>query len=95
MLQLLAPSIENGPSGTLKLYKSYQAYEFNPLGMTRNMTSPLGAGAAAMQLSYKVLPACLHACLPAQGGVRQNQRRDAAPPSPLSLNRSRSKMCAS
>lgn len=51
---LAEPSIEIGPSGTLKLFKSFQAYEFNPLGMTRNMTSPLAAGAAAMHQSYKV-----------------------------------------
>jgi hypothetical protein len=51
---LQAPSIEIGPSGTLKLFKSFQAFEFNPLGMTRNMTAPLASGAAAMQTSYKV-----------------------------------------
>jgi hypothetical protein len=49
------PSLEIGPTGTLKIYKSMQAYEFNPLGMTRNMTTPLGAGAAAMHSSYKVI----------------------------------------
>ena len=53
--QLQAPSIEIGPTGTLKLYKSFQAYEFNKQGMTRNaMTSPLAAGAAALQQSYQV-----------------------------------------
>jgi hypothetical protein len=41
------------PGGGLKLFKSFQAYEFNPLGMSRDMTSPLAAGAAAMQHSYK------------------------------------------
>lgn len=54
---LQAPSIEIGPSGTLKLFKSLQAFEFNPLGMTaagRNITAPLASGAAAMQTSYKV-----------------------------------------
>lgn len=51
---LQAPSIEIGPSGTLKLFKSFQAFEFNPLGMTRNMTAPLATGAAAMQTSYKI-----------------------------------------
>jgi serine/threonine protein kinase len=54
-LQLHAPSIEIGPTGTLKLYKSFQAYEFNKQGMTRNtITSPLAAGAAALQQSYQV-----------------------------------------
>ena len=48
---LQAPSIDIGPSGTLKLYKEF---EFNPLGMTRNITAPLASGAAAMQTSYKV-----------------------------------------
>jgi len=48
-------SIEIGPSGTLKLIKSYQAYEFNNSGMRRNaMTSPLATGAASMQQSYQV-----------------------------------------
>eukprot|EP00887_Chlorella_sp_A99_P007812 scaffold20.g7812.t1 len=51
---LAEPSIEIGPSGTLKLFKSFQAYEFNPLGMTRALTSPLAAGAAAMHQSYKI-----------------------------------------
>jgi serine/threonine protein kinase len=41
--------------GTLKLYKSMgTAYEFNKLGMTSNMTSPLASGAVAMQQSYQV-----------------------------------------
>lgn len=54
-MPLQAPSIEIGPTGTLKLYKSLQAYEFNKQGMTRNtMTSPLATGAAAMQQSYQV-----------------------------------------
>ena len=51
---LYAPSIAIGPSGTLKLFKSYQAFEFNPLGMTRNTTAPLANGAAALPTSYKV-----------------------------------------
>lgn len=49
---LQAPSIDVGPDGTLKIYKSFQAYEFNNGGMTRN-ASPLAAGAAALQ-QYKV-----------------------------------------
>jgi hypothetical protein len=50
-----APSIEIGPTGTLKLYKSFQAFEFNNSGMVRNaMTSPLATGAAALQQSYQV-----------------------------------------
>lgn len=56
---LHAPSIEIGPSGTLRMFKSFQAFEFNPLGMTRKddgMTAPLGNGAAALQTSYKVRP---------------------------------------
>ena len=56
-VQFPAPSIEIGPTGTLKLYKSFQAYEFNKQGMTRNtITSPLAAGAAALQQSYQVRP---------------------------------------
>lgn len=53
---LHAPSIEIGPSGTLKLFKSLQAFEFNPLGMVRRdeVGAPLARGAAAMQTSYKV-----------------------------------------
>ena len=58
---LHAPSIEIGPSGTLKLFKSFQAFEFNPLGMKRSAaeTAPLASGAAALQSSYKVRPAVL------------------------------------
>jgi hypothetical protein len=53
--QVYAPSIEIGPTGTLKLYKSFQAFEFNNSGMVRNaMTSPLATGAAALQQSYQV-----------------------------------------
>lgn len=55
---LLAPSIEIGPSGTLKLGG---AFEFNPLGMKRNLAiaplgaaAPLGEGAAGLQASYRV-----------------------------------------
>lgn len=53
---LHAPSIEIGPSGTLRLFKSFQAFEFNPLGMKRSgaETAPLASGAAALQSSYKV-----------------------------------------
>jgi len=58
--QVYAPSIEIGPTGTLKLYKSFQAFEFNNSGMVRNaMTSPLATGAAALQQSYQVR--CWHA----------------------------------
>lgn len=54
-MQLQAPSIEIGPSGTLKLFKSFQAYEFNNAGMVRNaMTSPLATGAATLQQSYQI-----------------------------------------
>lgn len=60
---LHAPSIEIGPSGTLKLFKSLQAFEFNPAGMLAQRqgqgaeTAPLARGAAAaMQTSYKVRP---------------------------------------
>ena len=42
------------PSGTVKLFKSMQAYEFNPSGMTRGGDAPLAAGAVAMQQSYKI-----------------------------------------
>ena len=53
---LHAPSIEIGPSGTLKLFKSLQAFEFNPLGMKRSgaETAPLASGAAALQSAYRV-----------------------------------------
>ena len=49
------PSIEIGPTGTLKLYKSLAEYEFKNSGMVRNaMTSPLATGAAALQQSYQI-----------------------------------------
>ncbi len=48
-----APSIEVMPTGALKLYKSFQEYEFNQEGMTHHLT-PLGQGASNMQQSYKV-----------------------------------------
>lgn len=55
---LLAPSIEIGPSGTLKLGG---AFEFNTLGMKRNLAiaplgaaAPLGEGAAGLQASYRI-----------------------------------------
>ncbi|PRW57164.1 mitogen-activated kinase kinase 3 [Chlorella sorokiniana] len=53
---LHAPSIEIGPSGTLRLFKSFQAFEFNPLGMKRSgaETAPLASGAAALHSSYKI-----------------------------------------
>lgn len=52
---MVAPSIEIGPSGTLKLFKSFQEYEFNNTGMKRNtMTSPLATGASSLQQSYQV-----------------------------------------
>ena len=55
MTQNHAPSIEIGPYGTLKLIKSFQAYEFNGSGMKRNaVTSPLATGAASLQQSYQV-----------------------------------------
>ncbi|GAB4819369.1 hypothetical protein N2152v2_006415 [Parachlorella kessleri] len=50
---LQAPSIDLGPDGTLKIFKSFQAYEFNHGGMSRSSTSPLAAGAAALQ-QYKI-----------------------------------------
>jgi mitogen-activated protein kinase kinase 3 len=46
------------PGGALKLFKSMQAYEFNPLGMTsgggNGGDAPLAAGVGAMQHSYKI-----------------------------------------
>lgn len=49
------------PGGALKLFKSMQAYEFNPLGMIRDNggggnggDAPLAAGVGAMQRSYKI-----------------------------------------
>ncbi len=54
---LMAPSIEIGPSGTLKLYKSHQAFEFNPLGRTRAAappSAPLGEGVGGLRASYTV-----------------------------------------
>eukprot|EP00889_Picochlorum_renovo_P002082 jgi/Picre1/29112/NNA_004505.t1 len=49
------PSIEIGSNGTLKLIKSYQAFEFNNTGMKRNaITSPLATGAATMHQSYQI-----------------------------------------
>lgn len=53
-----APSIDLGPDGTLKIYKSYQEFEFNNGGMiaaARTSVSPLAAGAAAAAMQqYKV-----------------------------------------
>uniref|UniRef100_A0A1D2A0M9 mitogen-activated protein kinase kinase n=1 Tax=Auxenochlorella protothecoides TaxID=3075 RepID=A0A1D2A0M9_AUXPR len=47
---LLAPSIEVLPTGTLKLYKSMQAFEFNPRGMIAAAT----AVAPKQTHSYKI-----------------------------------------
>ena len=101
---LHAPSIEIGPSGTLKLFKSFQAFEFNPLGMTRNM-APLASGAAAMQTSYKVrCSRCMGQARPkhglpswhlgGQGGVERCAALNvpASPPAPRT--RSLSTTCA-
>ena len=80
---LHAPSIEIGPSGTLKLFKSLQAFEFNPLGMTRRdeVGAPLARGAAAMQTSYKVW-ACGRAGRRALPGLRVEMPR-GVPTTPL------------
>ncbi|KFM24400.1 Mitogen-activated protein kinase kinase 2 [Auxenochlorella protothecoides] len=51
---LLAPSIEVLPTGTLKLYKSMQAFEFNPRGMIAAAT----AVAPKQTHSYKARAAC-------------------------------------
>jgi hypothetical protein len=56
--QPFAPSIDIGPTGTLKLHKGLAAYEFNRHGMTRNaVTSPLAAGAAALAQSFRIAEA--------------------------------------
>lgn len=50
------PSLDIGSNGTLRLIKSYQAFEFNNAGMMRRnaVTSPLATGAASMRQSYQL-----------------------------------------
>ncbi len=50
------PSLDIGSNGTLRLIKSYQAFEFNNAGMMRRtaITSPLATGAASMRQSYQL-----------------------------------------